>query len=82
MFHRRRRRRELVSRIDVTRPNLTDFDRNGRELQPRSNEPSADARWWIVVAMEIQYGGDAPSTEFARALWSDSVAKTQHTEPL
>jgi hypothetical protein len=64
------------------RRSLTDFDGNGRELHPRANEPSADARWWIVVALEIQYGPDAPVTEFARALWYDSVTETQQAELL
>ena len=65
------------------RRSLTEFDGNARELHhPGANQPSADARWWIVVALEIQYGPDAPVTEFARALWYESVTETQQAELL
>jgi hypothetical protein len=86
MFHRERRCRELVS---CTRRNeadddrfrqkltMTDFDKDGREMHPRSNEPSAEGRWWIARALEIEYGSDAPVTEFARALWQQSLAARQ-----
>jgi hypothetical protein len=75
-------RRVVSNYSEVTRQSLTDFDRNGREVHPRSNEPSTDARWWIVVALEIQYGPDAPVTEFVKGLWCDSLTGTQQGELL
>jgi hypothetical protein len=53
---------------------VRDLDTQHREASPTPNALSPDARRWIVRAMEIQYGADARVTEFARALWRESVA--------
>ena len=39
-----------------------------------TNDPSPDARRWIALAIEMQYGADARVTDFARTLWRRSVA--------
>jgi hypothetical protein len=36
--------------------------------------PTPEGRRWIAIAMEAQYGADAPETDFARTLWRRSLA--------
>jgi hypothetical protein len=46
------------------------------EASSTTNAPSPDARRWIALAMEMQYGADARATDFARTLWRRSVASS------
>lgn len=60
-----------------TRQGLADPKTNANGVSRVTNVPDAHARWWIAHAIEIQYGPDAPVTEFARALWRQSAAAAQ-----
>ena len=53
---------------------MNTFALRDAEVSSTTNAPSPDARRWIALAMELQYGADARVTDFARTLWRRSVA--------